>query len=141
MQGRAPVIEPGKWAHRCDARRSLRVVVFLAGQSDAHLRRQILPAIGFLKQMHAAVEATVMNDRVLGVARRKQHRKRRPQRMRRIGELAAADSAGHDDIGKQQVEIVGLLQRFDRFRSVARGHHMIAEAGKLAGNMVANQIV
>src|SRR5215510_13620391 len=77
-------------------------------------------AVRLGKQEHAGIEATVMENRVFGIARREQYLHSGPTLDHLLGELTTVQRARHDDIGEQQVE--GLAALNDRQRLSAARH-------------------
>src|SRR5262249_56176443 len=61
-------------------------------------------AVRLGKQKHAGIEATVVENRVFGIARCEQYLHSGPTLDHLLGELTTVDRARHDDVGEQQVE-------------------------------------
>ena len=66
---------------------------------DGHVRL----AIGLGEQQHALIEPAVVDDRIFGIARGKQHLQPGLDLQDLVGELAAVE-AGHDHVGEEQIE-------------------------------------
>lgn len=69
-------------------------------QNCAHPRAQFIHSERLADQLNARIQTTVMDDRVAGVARRKQHLELRTTKHRFIRKLTAVEAAGHDHIRK-----------------------------------------
>jgi hypothetical protein len=56
-----------------------------------------------------------------------------------LGKRPPAHATGHDDVGKQQVEVAVAAQEFERLRSGRGGNDGIAEQLELFGDVVADE--
>ena len=113
----------------------------LTGERLADHRRQIRLAIRLGEQQDSGVEPAVMDDRIFGVARGKQHLEPGPGFRRLVGELAAVHRAGHDHVGEQQIKILAGFDDGERFRGIGRIQRDVAQRMQLRQDVIPHQLV
>ena len=82
-----------------------------------------------------------MHDRVVGIAGRIKHLRAGPSPCHLVGELAAVDAAGHDDVGEQQVEALAVVDNVSAVGPSAAANRPVAEALQLRDDEASHQRV
>ena len=83
--------------------------VILVAEDIADLAGQIELSIGFSQQDHPRIEPALMHDAILAVARGIERLDGGPAPGDLTAKLCAVDSAGHDDVGEDQLDPVPVF--------------------------------
>jgi hypothetical protein len=92
--------------------------------------RQLAPLEGLLQEAHAAAEAALLHDRVLGIARHVDRLERRAAPTGFLGELASSHAARHHDVGEEDRDPLRLVDQAKRGLAIRGNQRFVAEGAE-----------
>ena len=98
-------------------------------------------AIGLAQQLDAGIEPAVVDDGILRIAGGVEDFQPRQDRLRAARQLAAADLAGDDHIGEEQIDDGAAMEQNQGPVAVFGGDGVIAELGHHLHHRVAHLLV
>src|SRR5204863_9896253 len=119
------------WYRRCAAEATLDRRSEGRAQHFLDLPGELLLAVWLGQKLHVGLELALAHERTLEISPGEQHLEAGTY-FHRLGlERAAGRFTGHDDVGKQQLDLLVMPQHVERLRAVRSRNHAVAEADQL----------